>query len=103
MLLIWSELAQHSGGTGSGAAGTFDHPLHVRFSRAPPGRRSGITYHPRHRPVTSSRFPLCCVRTGKRLEMPVKRPLQGVGPTAVVDLGALGYPDALAAFAPRGR
>jgi hypothetical protein len=39
------------------------------------------------------------VRTGKRLEMPVKRPLQGVGPTAVVDLGALGYPDALAAFA----
>jgi acetoacetyl-CoA synthetase len=37
-------------------------------------------------------------RTGKRLEVPVKRLLQGADPAAVVDPGAVDQPDALADF-----
>jgi acetoacetyl-CoA synthetase len=37
-------------------------------------------------------------RTGKRLEVPVKRLLQGAEPAAVVDPGAVDNPDALAVF-----
>jgi acetoacetyl-CoA synthetase len=38
-------------------------------------------------------------RTGKKLEIPVKRILQGGGPSQIVDAGAVDNPDALAWFA----
>lgn len=37
-------------------------------------------------------------RTGKKIEVPLKRILQGAEPAAVVSAGALDDPDALAAF-----
>jgi hypothetical protein len=54
---------------------------------------------PRHVPDDIIAVPvLPHTRTGKRLEVPVKRLLQGAEPAAVVDPGAVDYPDALAAF-----
>lgn len=54
---------------------------------------------PRHVPDEIIALPaLPHTRTGKRLEVPVKRLLQGADPAAVIDPGAVDDPDALAEF-----
>jgi len=63
--------------------------------------RKAIRDHasPRHVPDDIIAVPvLPHTRTGKRLEVPVKRLLQGAEPAAVVDPGAVDNPDALTVF-----
>ena len=63
--------------------------------------RKAIRDHasPRHVPDDIIAVPvLPRTRTGKRLEVPVKRLLQGAEPAAVVDPGAVDNPDAMAVF-----